>query len=188
MKNNYLTVAWLVLLLALLFGASLAGVQTMLNPRIAANKLAETHKQIPALVPGGDTAGEIKEIGGFNVYPVLDAGGRPVGWVVPTSGQGFADRIEILLGLNQDATRITGLYVLDQKETPGLGNKIVDDEWRAQFANKATKEPLVVTKSVPETDYEVQAVTGATISSDSVTDTVNSTVKKFRQALKGAGE
>jgi electron transport complex protein RnfG len=160
----------------------------MLRKRIAANKLTETYKQIPALVPGGDTAGGIKEIGEFNVYSVLDADGEFVGWVVPTSGQGFADRIEILLGLNADATKITGIYVLDQKETPGLGNKIVEEKWRAQFAGKATERPLIVTKSPPQGEFEVQAVTGATISSDSVTETVNKTVEKFRKALKGEGK
>lgn len=188
MKNNYLTTAWLVLLLALLFGASLAGVQTALKDRIDANKLAETYKQMPKLVSGGEADGDLEEFGDMLAYRVKDASGQQIGWVVPSGGQGFADRIEVLVGLNRDASRIAGLYVLDQKETPGLGNKIVEQVWRDQFAGKAAQPALAVVKSEPSTENQIQAVTGATISSDSVVAIVNKTVSDFRKALKEGAE
>ena len=50
--GGYLRQAWLVLLLALLYGAALAGVQTTLGPKIAENKRDETYGVIPTLVPG----------------------------------------------------------------------------------------------------------------------------------------
>lgn len=188
MKHNYLTTAWLVLLLALLFGASLAGVQTALKDRIDANKLAETYKQIPNLVPGGEADGALEAIGDMSAYRVKDETGQQIGWVVPSGGQGFADRIEVLLGLSRDAGEITGLYVLDQKETPGLGNKIVEDVWRKQFAGKAAQPALAVVKTAPGASNQIQAVTGATISSDSVAAIVNQTVSDFRKALQEGGE
>jgi Na+-translocating ferredoxin:NAD+ oxidoreductase subunit G len=188
MKNNYLTTAWLVLLLALIFGASLAGVQTALKPLIDANKLAETYKQIPELVPGGSASGEPQSFGDISAYSVVDDSGQPLGWVLPTGGQGFADRIEVLIGLNRDASAVTGLYVLDQKETPGLGNKIVEDAWRSQFAGKQTSPALNLVKSDPAQANDIQAVTGATISSDSIVAIINQSVAKFRSALKKAGE
>lgn len=188
MKNNYLTTAWLVLLLALFFGASLAGVQIALSPRIEANKLKETYKQLPKLVPEGKTSEGVKRIGDFSAYPVEDQAGQMAGWVVPGRGQGFADRIELLIGLDSGAGRITGLYVLDQKETPGLGNKIVEQKWRKQFAGKSASQRLEVVKSAPQEENDIQAVTGATISSDSVVAIVNKTVREFQKALKEAGE
>ena len=62
MKDNYLVQAWLVVGLALCFGAALAGVDAALSEKIAANKLDETMRQIPALGPGS-TGGEEVEIG-----------------------------------------------------------------------------------------------------------------------------
>jgi len=185
MKNNYLTTAWLVLLLAVLFGASLAAVQIALKPRIDANKMAETYNQIPALVPGGDVTGDMENFGGVKAYRVKNDSGQTAGWVVPASGQGFAGKIEILLGLNSDATEITGIYVLGQQETPGLGNNIVRESWRKQFSQVPTTPALQVTKEKARKDYQIEAITGATISSQSVVDIVNNVVGKIRKSLEG---
>lgn len=182
MKSNYIAQAWLVLVLALGFGGSLAGVQTALSPRIEANKLAETLSQVPKLVAGA-AGGERETVAGQLVYRAQDDQGATVGWVVPASGQGFADRIEILLGLNADASIITGVYVLEQRETPGLGNKIIEDDWRGQYTGKSTTTPLRVVKTGARAEHEIDAVTGATISSDAVTDIVNRTLEKLAEEL-----
>ncbi len=185
--GNYFVQAWLVIVLALLFGLALAGVHSALSPRIAANKLQETLAEVPRLVPGAVKA-ERETVGGIPVYRALDKDGAVAGWVLPASGQGFSDRIELLVGLDATAGRITGLYVLDQKETPGLGNRISEEGWRAQFRGKSTGKPLVVTKGGAGGESEIQAVTGATISSESVVGIVNRAVTAFRAALKASGE
>jgi len=187
-KNSYIGQAWLVILLSLVFGGGLAGIQVNLQDRIAANKLAETLDQIPRLVPGS-TEGVADTVSGQTVYRALNAQGA-AGWVIPSSGQGFADRIEILLGVNAEATTITGVYVLDQKETPGLGNKIIEDEWRAQFAGKSTLNPLVAITSGKAAGNQIDALTGATISSESVCRIVNTTLQRLRPQLvtAAAGE
>lgn len=183
-KGNYLGQAWLVLVLALAFGAALAGVNATLKDRIQANKLADTMGQIPNLVPGAVT-GRADFVGSEYVYRALDESGRQVGWVLPAQGQGFADRIELLVGLDLEARRITGLYVLFNQETPGLGNRIVDEDWRKQFAGKPADRPLSAAKGARR-EEEVEAITGATISSQSVVDIVNRGVAKFRAALAAA--
>lgn len=197
MKDNYLVQAWLVVGLALCFGAALAGVDAALSEKIAANKLDETMRQIPSLVPES-TGGEEVEIGGRTVYRATAADGEQLGWIVPAAGPGFADKIEVLIGLDPWAETITGLYVLSQKETPGLGNKITDPEWLKQFAGKATSTPLSVGKGEPpkkpETlsvtaaswSHTVTSVTGATISSRSVTAIVNAAVAEMRPHLAAA--
>jgi electron transport complex protein RnfG len=210
MKNNYIGQAWLVLLLALIFGSSLAGVQTALEGRIKKNKRADTMSQIPNLVPGAAT-GKQEIMGDLVVFRAMDDSGKQVGWVVQAGGQGFADVIELLIGLNRDASKITGLYILDQKETPGLGNRIVnpqdsvyakaqqeteqqeeaafskmgvDDSFRLQFSGKSTVHSLSVTKqndAAPDNE-KIDALTGATISSESVVDIVNKAITKFKKA------
>ncbi|MCX7817795.1 MAG: FMN-binding protein [Kiritimatiellae bacterium] len=182
MKTHPLADAWLVLVLAMVFGASLAAVQAALKPRIDANKLGDTMSQVPLLVPGA-TRGERQLLGDTPLYRAVDAAGMPVGWVLPASGQGFADRIELLVGLDATASRITGLYVLEQKETPGLGDNVTSEPWRRQFVGKPTDLPLQVRKGKAAAPHEIEAITGATISSESVTAIVNAAVRRLREHL-----
>ncbi len=179
-RPNYLKDAWLVLALALTFGGALAGIDTWLSPRIAANRLQETVGQIPALVPGA-VEGERETVADRTVYRALDEEGRLAGWVLVGGGQGFADRIEVLIGLSAEATEITGLYILEQKETPGLGNRIMDADWRRQFAGQEAGRALRLAAEAEA--GAVEALTGATISSESVVDIVNRTVAEFRAAM-----
>ena len=181
MKNSYIGQAWLVILLSAVFGVALAGVQSALNPKIEANKLRDTIGQIPSLVPGA-VSGKAEVVGDQTVYRALDDQGQPVGWVIPARGQGFADVIELLVGTDNDVKQITGLYVLKQLETPGLGDNITTEDFRGRFRNKSLAKPLAVTKATPKAEEEIQGVTGATISSVSVVGIINSAVEKFRAA------
>jgi electron transport complex protein RnfG len=189
-RQSTIAQAWLVILLALIYGGALAGVQVGLGERIRANKRNETYDQIPSLIAGA-VKDQIKEhsVVGANgkttvVYEARDANGHCVGWVLPGSGQGFADRIELLVGLNPDLTTIRGMFVIEQKETPGLGNYITDaDRFRNQFVGKQVTPPLTVVKSNPDPKHEIQALTGATISSESVSSIVNQTVANLKQAI-----
>lgn len=200
-REGKLSQAWLVLLLALVFGAALAAVQVNLSSVIAANKLNETLDRIPELVWGVDPSGnttdrmravEIKpgsvaiQKGGksarYNLFRV-DQAGKQAGWVIKAAGQGYADKIEVLIGLDPSLEVITGLFILEQKETPGLGNKITFPRWRNQFVNKKTDIPLVVAGTDKQTSNVIDAVTGATISSRSVTTIVNRTIGDIRGQL-----
>jgi electron transport complex protein RnfG len=161
---GYVGQARLILALAGLFGASLALVQAGLAPRIEANKQAETQRQVPVLVPGAAHA-EPSPWRGRPALHAEDEDGADRGWVIPATGAGFAGPIEILIGLNVDATQITGLYVLSQVETPGLGNRITETPWLDQFRGRSTGTPLTL--------KQIDGISGATISSESVVSAVN---------------
>jgi electron transport complex protein RnfG len=181
--KHYIRQAWLVLVLCGVFGAALAGVHAGLSAKIADNKRADTMNQIPRLVPGA-VRGVEQVVGETVIYRAVDESGKLVGWVLPGMGQGFADVIELLVGLDAQGETITGLSVLAQKETPGLGDKIYRDaRWQSQFTGQPAGTPLGVTKSAPAGRGEIVAISGATISSQSVTDLVNKTVKDFREKL-----
>lgn len=189
-RPNYLRQGWLVIVLALLYGMTLAGVQTGLSARIEANKREETFRVIPWLVVGADRANTVEhevtlESGRpTGVYEARDTGGNLVGWVVPGTGQGFADRIELLVGLDRTLQTITGLWVLDQKETPGLGDYITGDDFRQRFAGRPVQTPLQVVKTESVADHEIRALSGATISSESVCEIVNRTVREMREVIQ----
>jgi len=186
--GNVLAQAWLVLVLATVFGSGLAGVEYALGPRIAQNRLDETLAQVPKLVPGA-ARGEADEavIPGRRVFRALDASGGLVGWVVPGKGQGFADKIELIVGLDPRAETITGLFVLDQKETPALGDNITTEAFRGQFVGFGTGVPLDAKRApTDKATGTVQALTGATISSDAVCTIVNQTVAVVKAPLQAA--
>jgi electron transport complex protein RnfG len=181
--GNYIMQAWLVIFLAFIFAAALTFVQVSLSGKIEENKRNETYSQIPNLVPGAvknDT--QVVKSGDSNVYRAMK-GDQQVGWVIPAKGGGFAADIEILIGVDPKVEKITGIYILAQQETPGLGNKISESEWRSQFNDKSTAQALEVTKMAVSKENQIKSVTGATISSDSVTKIVNDTISKLKPDL-----
>ena len=201
MKDNYIVQAWLILALSICFGAALSGIELALAERIAQNKKDETYNQIPELVkspprdPNSPTAYEPFQAdatktqrwgtdGGHVAYKAFDSGGVHRGWVISASGQGFADKIEVLIGLDATGEKILGLYVLDQKETPALGDRIREADWRDQFAGKETSRDVVVSSATSKGSNGISAITGATVSSKSVLKIVNPAVKDFYNRLK----
>lgn len=197
-RKGYLGQAWLVILLSLVYGGALAGVETALRETIAENKRRETYDRIPVLVPGTD-GGKTREVNQADeviaadadgnrqrVYLAVAADGATAGWVLPASGQGFADRIDLLIGLDAQASTITGLYVLDQKETPGLGNFITSEAlFTNQFAGKSADDPLTVVTTDPASgSSQIKAISGATISSESVCATVNRALAAFKDPIR----
>jgi len=185
-QGGYISQAWLVILLALLYGGALAGVQTTLGPIIEENKKNETYSVIPELIEGAvkENTEEIDVVGENGkrqrVYKALGEDKQLKGWLLAASGQGFADKIDVLVGLNADLSTITGIYVLDQKETPGLGNFIIDPPFRDQFAGKSCLEPVQVVKAGPVDGNQIVALSGATISSESVATIVNKGIANLR--------
>lgn len=197
-RNSNLLQAWLVLVLAIGFGAALSGVQAKLGPVIEQNKLNETLRRVPELVWGSRAAERmarkdapvtitpkvvtVRNNGKTAYYRTYEAEslGRLEGRVVKAGGQGYADRIEMLVGVDPSVATITGIFILEQKETPGLGNKIVSAQWRNQFAGRQTDRPLEVAKGGADGPYDIDAITGATISSRSVTGIVNRALRDLK--------
>jgi electron transport complex protein RnfG len=103
--------------------------------------------------------------------------------VLPVSGagvvrqvavRGYAGEIKLLVGIDEKG-RISGVKVLSQQETPGLGANIVKTDWLKQFQGKTAADKL-------EAKQDIDAVTGATISSRAVCSGVRQAV---RQAMGG---
>jgi Na+-translocating ferredoxin:NAD+ oxidoreductase subunit G len=202
-RGNYVAQGWLVLLFALVFGAGLAALEMGLRPKIEANRLRDTmHQAGPVLQYGArDEWLAALQSGEADVEPVdldLENGSKRVyrvawgdqqrGWVVPGKGLGFADAIGLIIGLDLSATTITGLDVLDQKETPGLGDAITGSAFTGQFAGKRSDTRITAPKSDPGTN-DIAPLTGATISSVSVCRIVNTTLTpELRRALAAAAE
>lgn len=159
--------------LALGFGTLLGAVQSSLQPRINENKRMETESRIPELVPGCESV----ETTGEN-YLALGGDSQLVGWVVKSVEGGFAGPVEVLVGAipDGDEYRVSGVYVLSQTETPGLGNCIESPEWLSKFTTHP--HPYRVG------DDSIDGLTGATISSETVVKAVNKALPRIRTMQK----
>ena len=164
----------------LISGAVLSLVYMVSNPFIEKNMLAEQKRAIFSVVPNAKSYEE-KEKNGMKYFECKDDSGNVVGIALPAKGNGYQGEIKLMIGLTPDLKKITGLEVLEQVETPGLGGRISEDSFLNQFKGIST-EPQVnyVKNKKPEKPNEIRAITGATISSRSVVAIINKNIKAFR--------
>ena len=109
------------------------------------------------------------------VFGGYDANGKLVGFAIPSAGPGFQDTIRLLYGYLPGRRKVVGMEILESRETPGLGDKIYKDaDFVANFQDLSIDPEIVTVKkgrrSAPK---EVDAITGATISSKAVVRIIN---------------
>lgn len=173
---------WLVLILASGLSAGLAGVDYALRDRIAENSRTRLEQAVLEVVPRAAASESITMAGG-PMYRVRDSGGAVCGWAAAAESRGFQDRIRLMVGLSADGRQITGVTILESSETPGLGDRIQQAGFRGQFAGKSTADSLTRTRPGVSVAAGVDAITGATISSDAVIDAVNRRVSAIVSEL-----
>lgn len=115
---------------------------------------------------------KIQEIGGERFYQYYDKG-KISGVAFEMKGTGFWGPISFLVALEPDLETIKGIEILHQEETPGLGGRITEDEFKNQFKGKPV---------TPE--ISVDAITGATMTSKAFKKIINENVKSFREKFK----
>jgi electron transport complex protein RnfG len=118
-----------------------------------------------------------------DLWRATRAGGAP-GWAIAASGNGFVDAIRLLVGYDAKEKRVLAVEVLENKETPGLGDRIAKDPtFCARFAGKRVPVRGVPPDATPNGDDEVDTITGATISSRSVVRILDQAVAAWSGAI-----
>ncbi len=103
---------------------------------------------------------------------VLDKSGQPMGYVLTvTDHEGYGGDIQFAMGVQSDGT-LNGISFLSIGETAGLGMKAKEDSFKKQFEGKQV-EQIVYTKNGAKADNEIDALSGATITTNAVTNGVN---------------
>ena len=103
---------------------------------------------------------------------VLDKSGQQIGYVLTvTDHEGYGGDIQFAMGVQSDGT-LNGISFLSISETAGLGMKAKEDAFRKQFEGKKTDQ-IVYTKNGAKADNEIDALSGATITTNAVTNGVN---------------
>ena len=120
---------------------------------------------------------------GNGVIDAKDASGNVIGHVInSTSKDGFGGWVSISTGIQEDGT-LNGIAFLSISESAGLGMNARDTDWYKQFTGKKA-DKFSVTKTGATSDDEINAISGATITSRAVTGAVNAAVYFVNNHLK----
>ncbi|MDH5324779.1 MAG: FMN-binding protein [Gammaproteobacteria bacterium] len=183
-------------LMGLICAALLAVVYMSSAPTIEKNQQQLLQQSIQELFPHStrfralqmDASGKLtlleKRITQAHFYEVLDRHDILLGYSVRASGMGYQDNIALLYAYRPQTQIISGYEILSSRETPGLGTKIeTDQHFKAQFdalpvpltdnRQQLRKIITLAKKGKKPTSGELDSITGATISSRSLIQTVS---------------
>lgn len=106
------------------------------------------------------------------IMTVLDKLGNPAGYVLTvTDHEGYGGDVQFAMGVKTDGT-VNGISFLSLSETAGLGMKANEDTFKKQFAGRNV-EKFSYTKNGSTSDEEIDALSGATITTNAVVNGVN---------------
>jgi electron transport complex protein RnfG len=177
-------------LVGMISGGFLAGVAALTKEKIALNMQEEIEEAIREVVDEAEINQVLLEEEDFVIYRELGADGDLAGFAVQATGVGFQDKITLMFGLDASLKEITGLTIIDQKETPGLGAKIEDWETFLQFWENRDASGLLTLRKPPASTIdkllptEINTITAATISSKKVLEIVNISLEMVRELVK----
>lgn len=118
-----------------------------------------------------------------NLYKAA-AGGETVGYVVQVASRGYGGDISMLVGIDMDLS-VTGIKILSHNETPGLGSKADDEAYLSQYLGTIPDNLYNVVKTAPSRDGDIEALSGATVTSRAVANGVSEAASLVRSIVKG---
>lgn len=158
----------------------LAVTYEVTKPRIDAQLKMEEQEALRKIVPDADSF-TAKTAGDIEYFEALKDSAL-VGYCIKVTGSGYVGYMRMIVGIDPNGM-IKGVRILEHQETPGLGAKInevrpgeTEPYFLKQFKGKHAKTVTI--------KRDVDAITGATISSKAVTDAINKTVGEFLAKVK----
>ncbi|MGB2661001.1 MAG: RnfABCDGE type electron transport complex subunit G [Candidatus Omnitrophota bacterium] len=187
-ENTFVKLVIALGVVSVFSGAVLVLVYQYTNPKILENLNNESVQAVRTLFPDMETAvithgtGE----GEKAIVKVTDKDKKLLGYAFKAKGNGYQGEIKLAAGLDGTLSTLQGIVVLESQETPGLGAEISGKDFRKQFNGLSVKHPIEYVKNQkPSEPYEIEAITGATISSRAVVNILNKRIKEVSEVLKG---
>jgi len=190
-------------LAGLLSGIILVGTFMYTNPMIKANREAAIQRAIFKVLPDcasyttlklqeeqlliktDDDSKEEPVKDELLVYAGYNDQNELIGFAIPGSEPGFQDVISGIMGYDGANKTIIGFEVLESKETPGLGDKIFKDaDFQTNFTSLVVDPEIIPVKNgQKQNSNEVEAITGATISSKAVVRLLNKSMDIWQNTI-----
>ena len=178
-----------LMIYTLTVGIALAFVSIKTAPLIDANKAAAENEARTEVLPGMTGVYELKGGGSDIPYWIgyRDSGKTQVGgYIIITREAGYSSTIETMIGVDVTG-RITGVKVLFQQETPGLGAKaeeIISEESEPWFTRQFKGKTFGDTIKITNDGGTIDAITGATITSRAISDSINRELNKLNNIVE----
>jgi len=155
------------------------------DPIIVQNKKIK-NAALQAVVTEADKFEPIETIEGYdgvnNIYAARQ-GDKVIAYAFEmTAFEGYGGNIELMVGVSIDDT-ILGIDIVKHSETPGLGAKSDEPEFKSEFVGEVADQLSVVKMSPSDNPGEISSISGATITSRSVTNAVNVACDYFNDNL-----
>ena len=201
MKNTIIKDTIILTLITLIAGGVLGLVYEITKDPIAKQQELAKQEAYKAVFEDADTfevcveaedadlaaylAGEGFEAQTVNeIMEAKDASGETLGYAINlTTSEGYGGDITFSMGVQADGT-LNGISILTISETAGLGMNATKDEFKGQFKEKQA-DAFEVTKTGASKENEINAISGATITSNAVTQGVNCGQKAFEYIKEG---
>ena len=173
--------------------AALAAVNALTRPKIIAQLKLEEENSLKEVLPQGVKFVPVKSAADVLYYKVYNQEDQLIGLAFKAQGKGYSSTVETMVGMDKDGS-INAIKVLNQNETPGLGARIVEirddntiwDLLRGKKNKKTEMQPWFQEQfkgKKPDNLKEIQAITGATISSKAVIDSVQKKAQEVKKAV-----
>ena len=139
---------------------------------------AQDFEQVKDVKTDNSKGVEVSEI-----YEAKDASGNTVGYTLKVLPSGYGGTIELMVGIDSANGQVSGINVVSNSETAGLGAKATNPEFSDQYKGKPLEELSVLKNGTPG-DTEIKAISGATITSTAVTNGVDAAIEVYNNSLK----
>lgn len=170
MKDS-LKLGMILFLITAICTGLLGAVNQITTPIIDRNNITAEQEAMKALLTDATDFTQIEDITDETIKKLFIAtsGDSCVGYIVKMEPVGYGGAMAVLIGLNAEK-KVEGIQILSHSETPGFGANATKDSFLMQFQDRSV--PLEVVKTTPQ-ENEVEAITGATITSKAIVDSVN---------------
>jgi len=163
-----------LLVICLIAGVLLSGANALTAPTIAVNEAAAVSAAYFSALPEADAFTALDcSIAGVTAVMQADNG---AGYVIAAQARGYGGMVPAAVAFSPEGV-ITNVVMMDNDETPGMGSKVSDEAFLENFIGR---------EAVPLELQDIDAVTGATISSRAALGAVNLAVEAF-QTVTGGG-
>lgn len=187
-ESTFISMVLSLLLITLISGFALGFVNDLTIEPIAKAKLEKKINALKLVLPEFDNnpVEDLKIVktefskDSIEVYPAYKNGEFIGAAVISYSEKGFSGLVKIMVGIKPDGT-IKNIAVLEQKETPGLGTKMKNESFLKQFRGK---NPSIFNLKVKKDGGEVDALTGATISTRAFSESAKMAYDVFMENLE----
>ena len=159
--------------------AALAGVNQVTAPIIAEQQEAAANAAYLAVLPEADGFEEVTDFATTNVQAVLKAT-NGAGWVIKSSAKGFGGDVPVVVGFDANGA-IVGIQFMENSETAGYGQKLVD----GSEAGVAFTQQFIGMTEAPVVGTNIDAMTGATVSSKAAASAVTTAINCFNEVALG---